>query len=360
MTDPGRSEHTPEAAERRRRLLGLKLRALVAEHLERPIDDEPVGFPNGAALLVDRAAWVLVDGAADRSLGGALAWAVRHGATTLDLVADADTGLLARRAQRLDLPVSVWFAQDRSLLRAVAEPLPEPLEPPIDHLELATVIKAAGATPNVEHGVVFGEVRGLEVCRVVDEPTVGHIAELGDVGPFSPPPLQTAPGVLLEVGVGTNDREAFRMIHGGLPTVEALASVVQSVITFRSDQAPQHPLNRLGQERYLRWQLEQDPSLIGLAHVEPAPPPVPRPNLKDPVPCVASGVTVDGHPRTVVCSVGVDLDLVGFVADVQTMTDTPVVVALRERDAVAITTELLGLLVSPVTVRRLSDPDPHR
>jgi hypothetical protein len=237
------------------------------------------------------------------------------------------------------------------LLPVVPEPLPAPASPLDEHLELVSVIEAAGAAANVEHGVVVGEVRGLEVCRVVDQPTVGHFAELGDIdAPAALVPPMDA-GVLLEVGVGANDREAFRMLHGDIPTVEALAAVVDAVREHRSPDAPQHPLNRLGQERYLRWQLQTDPGLVGLVSVEPAQPPLPRPNLKDPVPCVAHGVDSAGREVTVVCSVGVDLDLVGFVADVQEMVDTPVVVALRSRDAVAITRDVLQLLGSQVDIR---------
>jgi hypothetical protein len=337
--------------ERRSRLLGIKLRALVADHLARPVDVEPVTYPSGAAIVVDGAAWVLVDGPAARSLGPALAWAIRRGASSLSIVADVDAGTLARRAARLDLPVSVWFPEGRVLLPVVPEPLPALPTPLDEHLALVPMIEAAGATPNVEHGVVVGEVRGLEVCRVVDQPTVGHFAELGDIdapAPLAPP---TDTGVLLEVGVGANDREAFRMLHGDIPTVEALTAVVDAVREHRSPDAPQHPLNRLGQERYLRWQLQAEPGLVGLVSVEPAEPPLPRPNLKDPVPCVARGIDDDGREVTIICSVGVDLDLVGFVADVQEMVDTPVVVALRSRDAVAITRDVLDLLASPVDVR---------
>jgi hypothetical protein len=160
--------------------------------------------------------------------------------------------------------------------------------------------------------------------------------------------------VLLEVGVGANDREAFRLLHGDIPTVEALAAVVDSVLAHRSSDAPQHPLNRLAQERYLRWQLQQDPGIVGLRSLTTAEPPQPRPNLKDPIPCVARGVDADGADIVVVCSVGVDLDLVGFVADVQEAYDAPVVVALRERDALPITRELLALLAAPVEVRVVS------
>lgn len=337
--------------DRRSRLLGIKLRALVGDHLGHPVEVAPQAFPSGAALTLDGSAWVLVDGPAARSLGAALAWAVRHDATSLHLVAEQDTGLLARRAQRLSLPVSVWFPEGRALLAVVAEPLAEPPSPSPEHLVLVSVIEAAGATLNVEHGVVVGEVRGLEVCRVVDQPTVGHFAELGDIDIAPRPDAMTADGVLLEVGVGANDREAFRMLHGDIPTIDALAAVVDSVLAHRSLDAPQHPLNRLGQERFLRWQLEQDPSMVGMSAVSPAEPPQPRPNLKDPIPCVARAVASDGQESMLVCSVGVDVDLVGFVADVQEMSDASVIVVLRSRDAVAITSDVMGLLAAPVDVR---------
>lgn len=352
---PPTPDNPPDATQRRSRLLGIKLRALVAEHLGATVDGVVIPYPNGAGLLVGDVAWVLIDGPAGRSLGGALALAIRNGATSLQLIAEADTGLLARRVERFAFPVVVWFAQERTLLPAVAEPLtPPPVALP-EHLALIDVIEAAGATTNVEHGVVAGEVRGLEVCRVVDSPTVGHFAELGDVdmqpAPGSPTDGSGFGGVLLEVGVGANDREAFRMLHGDIPTVDALGAVVDSVSAHRSTDAPQHPLNRLGQERFVRWQLEQDPGAIGLSSLTPTDPPVARPNLKDPVPCVAAAVDGDGTSVTVVCSVGIDPDLVGFVADVQLTSDNPVVVVLRERDAVAITRDLLGLLAVPVEIR---------
>ena len=336
------------SADRHSRLLGIKLRALVAEHLGLAPTVDTAAFPHGAALVVGDAAWVLVEGDGSRALGGALAWALRNDATSLNLVAETHTGLLARRAEHLDFPVAVWFPENRTLLPAVSEPLADPVSPTAEHLALTDMILTAGATPNVEHGVVFGEVSGLEVCRVVDEPTVGHIAELGDIDPSL---FASNDGVFLEVGVGANDREAFRLIHGDIPTIEALASVVEAVATHRSPGAPQHPLNRLGQERYLRWRLEQEPDLVGMTHVEPAEPPLPRPNLKDPVPCVAIGVAPDGERHTIVCSVGIDVDLVGFVADVQHLSDRPVVVVLKERDRVGIVQDLLDLLARPITVR---------
>ena len=96
----------------------------------------------------------------------------------------------------------------------------------------------------VERGVVTGDVRGLEVCRVVDEPTVGQFSELNDVPAdlISPP----AEGVILEVGVGANDREAFQLIHGHLPTVAALADAATADARHEVRAAACTSLGKLG------------------------------------------------------------------------------------------------------------------
>ena len=354
MTDT--STEFSDAAERHSKLLGIKLRALVADHLGNEVDAEVQKFPNGAAMVLDGVAWVLAE---TSLLGAPLSWAIRHDANSLELVVDTDPGPLVRRAERFSYPISLWKADGRSLLRASAEQLPEVPVAAAAHLDLCDVIESAGATVNVEHGVVFGEVRGLEVCRVVDQPTVGLFAELGDVPQApsdSPEDLEQAirdrsdresAGVQLEVGVGANDREAFQMLHGDLPTVEALRGVVEAVERHRSPDAQQHPLNRLAQERYLRWRLEQDPELVGAASVLPAEPPVPRPNLKDAMPCVALA-DGDGASRIVVCTVGVDLELMPFVADVQATFDEPVLIVAPPRDLLPITRDLAAILETPV------------
>ncbi len=336
-------------------MLGIKLRALVSEHVGEPVRVEAGGFANGSALLVDGRAWVLIDGDANRSLGAALAWAIRHEATSLDLIAESHTGLLARRAERFAFPIRVWYPVERTLLAAVAEPLPTPPNVPPAHLDVRDMIERAGATFTVEHGVVTGEVRGLEVCRVVDTPTSGYFDEPDGGEPISamsstPSPSDPASdrGVIVEVGVGAPDREAFRIIHGDLPTLEALTDVVSTVDGLRTPGAPPHPLNRLAQERLLRWRLQERPELVDLDRVESAEPPLPRQGLNDVVPCVASGIDSDGQVVTVVCSVGVDLDLIPFVAEVQATVESPVLVVVPPRDLMSITTELAGLLHTPV------------
>lgn len=343
----------------------MKLRALVVEHLGLDPDGaragsiEPAAFPSGAAFRLDGRAWILVDGVADRSLGAAIGWAVRNGADELDLVADQDTGLLARRAASFSMPVRVWFAQERTLLAAVAEPLPEPTDASGDHLSLVPLIEAGGATPNVEHGVVTGEVDGLEVCRVVSEPTLGRLTDEHGT-PLAAGIDEVAAdgegGVILEVGVGANDREAFQLLHGHVPKADALADVVRAVRRHRSPDAPGHPLNRMAPERALRSHAAAGPAAIGLVSLTPLPPPVPRPSMKDVAPCLAIGTTGDGDDRLVVFSSGVDLELAPFVADAIDMLRRdrgdapPVVVVLPRRDLLPITASLLDLLDHPVSV----------
>jgi hypothetical protein len=331
--------------ELRQRLLGVKLKALVGDHLGTAVDAEPSGFRSGSGLVVDGRAWVLIDGDASRSLGPAIAWAIRHDAESLDLIAETATGLLARRAGYFSFPISVWFAEDRLLLPVVAEPhapLPAARD---EHTDLIATIEAGGAEPCIEHGVVTGEVRGLEVCRVVDEPTIGRLIDIGEIelsGQLG------EPGVRLEVGVGVNDREAFQLLHGDLPTVDALSGVVEAVRSHRSADAPQHPLNRMAPERFLRWEAVNDPARVDMVSVEPASAPVPRPSMKDQAPAVAVGVDDGGRRNVLVFSSGVDLDLVPFALDAHaalaawgdTELASEITLHLRDNDLVAITRDL--------------------
>lgn len=315
---------------RRSQLNVLKLRALVRDHLGAPDGGEAGEFGAGAALLRDGEAWVLLDEQPERGLGAALAWALRRDAVALHVLAERATGLLARRAAGFRYPISVWHVDGRTLLPAVPEPLPQPAEPLAAHMEMAATITAGGALPVVEHGVLAGEVEGLEVCRVVTD--------------------DATQSVRLEVGVGAHDREAFQMLHGDRPTAEALADVVRSVATHRLPGAPRHPLNLLAQERALRARVVADPSMIGATSATPVAPPVARVNVKDAVPCVATAV-VDGRSAAVVCSSGVDLDVIPFAVDAcAALGCSEGLVVLPARDALDIQRRLAMLAIPALTV----------
>ncbi len=310
----------------------MKLEVLVREHLG-PAPTSVDAFPGGAALLRDGEAWVLVEDAPARALGGPMAWAARRGAHATNVLAEAATGLLARRARWFRPPVSVWYVDGRTIAPASPEPRPAAVPVPPAVLPLRDVIVAAGADPVEEHGVLAGEVAGLEICRaVVDEDGVAR----------------------LEVGISTHDREAFALVHGPeVPVGPALADLVAHLRAHRRPGAAPHALNRLARERYLRWRLIEQPALVGLATLAPAAPPVPRTNLKDPVPCVAVGERADGEVVVVVCSAGVDLDLVPFAADARDAlgpADGHLVLAVPEGDDHPVTRLLAARLDRPAAV----------
>ncbi len=335
----------PADTERRSRLLSLKLRALVRDHFGHDSDAvgadalEAAPFPLGAALLSSDAVWLLIDDDASRALGPSVAWVLsrRPNVSTVHLLAEVGSGVLARRAQLLndDIAVNVWHAEERDVLPALSEPpLPSVLAA-TSHLDFVGVIRTAGADPLVEHGVVVGEVRGLEICRVVDDAHTG--------------------AVRLEVGMGAHDREAFALVHGDVPTADALASVVATVRTHRADGAAPHPLNMFGAERLMRARAIENPSMVNCTSVVAAEPPVVRTNVKDAVPCVAIGEEADGTRRILVFVNGVDLDVVSFALDAWHRLDRTagIAVILREKDKVASIDRLAQMGIVPVDVLTL-------
>lgn len=315
---------TPDRSARLRR---VKLAALMSD---RGLAAEHVTTTGLCAATAADQAWVLLDGEPGRGLGGAVAYAASRSAAEVHVVAEAGTGVLARRADAFALPIHVWHHRDRTLIPAIAEPLPAVPPPRAEHLALSDVIRAGGADPVVEHGVVAGEVDGLEVCRVVDDPLTGEVR--------------------LEVGVGAHDRETFQLLHGNLPTVEALRTVVASVAAHRRPGADPHPLNLLAAERSLRQRVINEPGLIGALALRPADPPVARRNLNDTVPCVAIA-TIGTAEVVAVFSAGVDLDVVPFATDARLAHHLhDAVIVLPRRDALDVQRRIAGQLHRPIDI----------
>ena len=334
------------ADERRAQLRALKLQTLVRDHFGAP-DGTVRRYPAGAALVSDGEGWVLLEDDPASGLGGSLAWAARQGVDRLHVLTDTDAGLLARRAAAFAPAPAVWQIDGRTLHQVDPEPRPAAPELPAAVAALRPVIVAAGADPVEEHGVLGGEVLGLEVCRAVvdDDPLTSD-----------------EPTARLDVGIGEHDREAFRLVHGDGPVDEALAQVVTEVAAHRRPGGPPHALNRLARERALRHRLVEDPSLVGLTSLVPAPPPVPRTNLADAVPCVAFGTDSSGAPVVVVCSAGIDLDLVPFAADAREALagpDARLLLAVPEGDDHPVTRELAARLAAPAEVVSVPAPLPQ-
>ena len=190
-------------------LYAAKLRSLVRNRLGFELDDSR-GLSDGAIGESDDASAVayLVEESPRRSLGRAIAAGIDRDADTVHLLCASEAGLVARRASAFSRDIRVWEIRDTELVAASPQPHVVSEAPSADVLGLSADIVAAGADPVVEHGILRGEVRGLEIVRV----------ELFDGAPE------------LRVGVGDFDREAFGLLHGAQPKMDAIAEVV-SIVT---------------------------------------------------------------------------------------------------------------------------------
>jgi hypothetical protein len=316
-------------AQQREALYATKLSALVGAPAE------PVR--GGAGTVVDGRVWFLAEDLGVHSLGPAFSWADQRGAAQLSVIVPRDAaGVVARRATFFRDPPSVWVADGRELVAAVPTPPVPPSPIPNAVADLVDLILEAGADPVVEHGVLTGEVAGLEVLRAVVDPHTGEAR--------------------LEVGLGNHDREANTLVFGDVPPVSAIASVVDSVRSHREAAAAPHALNRIATSRLLRHRVLADPALVGARALVGAPPPVMADDRNAPGPAVASGVDDEGRPVVVVCSVGIDLDVVPFAADARLSLDASarLFLALPERDVHAVTRRMADRLIDPAEIVAVS------
>ncbi len=228
-------------------------------------------------------------------------------------------------------PPHVWLADGRTLVPATpvavetGVPMPEGLDALVD------LIREAGADPVFEHGVLAGEVAGLEVFRAVIDP-------------------DGSPRLL--AGLGNHDREANEMVYGPVPPVSALEGLVSSVRAHRAPGAPPHGLGRQAQGKLLRDRVLRTPGMVGATELAGVAPPIAVEDRNAPGPAVAYGRDVASNPMVVVCSVGIDLDLVPFAADARLATDAQarLVLAMPERDAHPAVRRLADRLLDPAEI----------
>src|SRR5262249_26771629 len=109
----------------------------------------------------------------------------------------------------------------------------------------------------------------------------------------------------------------------------------------------------LARSRWLRAVVCAQPALVGAADLDPVAPPLPAPDLTDngAVPCL--GLGVDGRRLVVVCSTGVDPDLIPTAADSRAryQPDAELVVVGPEGDDHPVTAALASALARPATLR---------
>lgn len=334
MASPVPSDQPPPSPSLPRLALRARVRAVTDGRVD-PTDDDV--DPSVPGLVADGRAFYQTDDI--RGLGPALRWARGVGATALSLLAEAEVaGDLARRADHLAGPgpsteptfgIEVWAATGPEVERAEPSPLPNPPALPADHRRFASMIAEAGARPVDDHGLLVAEVAGLEVARVVDGDGGGGAGRANGAGPR------------LSVGVGQADRELQGFIHGHLDDDANLRRAIAAVARHRNPGSAAHPLSRLSRQRWLRSVLIDEPSRLGLGELEAVAPLRPPRTLLTQEPVAAAGAGA-----VVVCSVGVDLDLLPEAADYRhrEQPEAELIVVVPERDRRLVAGSLLDLV----------------
>jgi len=231
----------------------------------------------------------------------------------------------------------VWRVTGTSIEAVRHVALVEPPDPPPAAIAAGVQLADAGLDVIVEHGVVVGELAGLEVARIA---------------------VDAAGEAVVRVGVGLFDQEAHAVIHADLPAPEHLAMVIAQVREQRSRTAGLHPLNRFSRERWLRSVVVADPSLVGCRALAPLAPLQPRAGIHEPEPAAALGVS-DAGTVLVVCSAGIDLDLVPTAAGhVAREHPDEVVLVLPERDHHAVIESSMQMLAAPARLVAIAEPWP--
>ncbi len=345
---PGQSDREL-VGQRRAQLEAAKLRSLARRHAGAeggdPGSDSGVSDTAvpGLVFIDDRVFGLAVDVS---DLGRLLHQVARtrkaDGSTTvtgLTIFAESEAAsVIARRVSLLqpslaDLDVEVQEVDGAQSVSAVAADM---LIPPVLDVKAWTAASSmadAGARVIDDHGRLVAEVMGLEVARL------------------------TPDGI--RVGVGEADRELQVYLNSHLEDGEALARAVQTVSDLRP--VPSHPLNRLARPRWLRSVLMDDPSLVELTELQPLAPLTAADGVFDREPSAAYCPPAAGAAgTTVVCSVGVDLNLVpeAFEYRQRTDPDSRLMLVLPERDRHLAVEPLRVLFSDPsdLTVRSVQAP----
>lgn len=333
--------------ETRRRLLAAKALGIARSQGAVPLG-EPQPLMGGAATVVEGGGgWVLVQREPERALGAALAWSIRHGVTSTTCVVDVDVAgrpqreaaeLVAAKAAALEPPPAVLAVAGSTVEAVAAPPLPAPGPHPPAVLAALRLDDAAAAGVDVvvhQDGSLTFEVLGLEVARVAADGTMA-------------------------VGAGKHDREATSELYGDQPTREALVRAAATVRQLRRADAQPGPATFLQRERWLRHALVDDPAPLAEAGVTgpllPVADPRPPIDLRRPRPAAA---VADGGRVLVVCSAGVDLDLVPTAAWIRAWAAPAaerVVLVVPLGDDKPILADLASLLPVPATVVAVAPP----
>jgi hypothetical protein len=313
--------------EQRSPLNRSKLRKILYEGNSQELGD--LTDTSGNGIRDNSTLWVIADGETPEGLLGAslLELTIQD---NLDLVIYFENlenaQVTQRRVSVLNPAPSIFFLSDGKPVSVEPASVTDRASVKTAPPEFDEMCLEFGLEAICECGIWKGEILGLEVMRVSD----------GEI----------------EVGVGKFDREANLLIGNGRPLSEVLSSAVEIVRSSRNPESGFHPLSRLVRERWLRADAVANPKMFGFEHLTCVDPLRERDSLREKMPAAAAGIDKTGKRVLLVFSVGVDVCLIPFIADLVSM-ELPdrVEVVLPEKDILVPVEKSLGYLDIPLIIK---------
>ena len=284
---------------------------------------------SGNGLRGSSTLWVLADQETpEEILGASLLELTAHENLHLVIYFEnlQDAQITQRRSNALKPSPSIFFFSNGKVNQVEPALFDERkfVEPPLPEFE--ELCLKFDLEKVYEFGTWSGEIFGLEVLRVFDNE--------------------------IQVGVGKLDREANSLISRGKPVSDVLSSAVEIVRLSRNSESSLHPLSRLVRERWLRADAVANPREYGMESLILLEPLIERKSLRDSMPTAAMGFDEKGEKVLYVFSVGIDIRLVPFIADL-VLLELPdrVEVVIPNKDILVPIEKSLKFLNIPLTIR---------
>ena len=284
---------------------------------------------SGNGLRGSSTLWVLADQETpEEILGASLLELTAHENLHLVIYFEnlQDAQITQRRSNALKSSPSIFFFSNEKVNQVEPALFDERkfVEPPLPEFE--ELCLKFDLEKVYEFGTWSGEILGLEVLRVFDNE--------------------------IQVGVGKLDREANSLISRGKPVSDVLSSAVEIVRLSRNSESSLHPLSRLVRERWLRADAVANPREYGMESLILLEPLIERKSLRDSMPTAAMGFDEKGEKVLYVFSVGIDIRLVPFIADLMLL-ELPdrVEVVIPNKDILVPIEKSLKFLNIPLTIR---------
>ena len=229
-----------------------------------PNQDFEVEVKNSAVLISNQET-IFVYAKNEKISALAIALTITAREDSWNLILDEPDDKVSTQIAGLQGDCSLWIVDDNSLAPHPQRSSDELKSQSVDPL-IRSLLEKNQCVVTFENGKVKGELKGLSIAEVVTGPDgESH----------------------LEVGVGTYDREAHKIVNYNEPVETTLERISQEVSKYRNKDSVVHPLNRVARPNWLIHEVMSTGSEIGVRDIKRGPCPIEPISISDSLPASA-------------------------------------------------------------------------